>query len=71
MKDEHSWIPVPPPGPNRLRRLLENLDEPVSKLEQNILYVEGYERGKAEATNNYRKMMAAMAAIYQLDYDDE
>ncbi len=70
MNDDHSWIPVPPPGPDRLRKLLENLDEPISKLEQNILYIEGYERGKAEATNKYRKMMSAMAAIYQINESD-
>ena len=68
MNDE-SWIPVPK-GPNRLRQLLENAGEPVEKLTSHPIFLEGYNAGKAEATNNYRKMMTAMAAIYQINGDD-
>ena len=67
--DDQTWIPVPK-GPNRLRQLLENAGEPVEKLTSHPIFLEGYNAGKAEATNNYRKMMAAMAAIYQLDVEE-
>jgi len=71
MRDDHtSWIPVPPSGPGRIRALLANLDEDPKKLDSHPLYREGYLDGKTEATRNYKKMMAAMAAIYQLDVEE-
>jgi hypothetical protein len=67
--DDQTWIPVPK-GPNRLRQLLENAGEPVEKLTSHPIFLEGYDAGKAEATKNYKKMMAAMATIYQLDVEE-
>ena len=67
--DDQTWIPVPK-GPNRLRQLLENAGEPVEKLTSHPIFLEGYHAGKAESTRKYRKMMAAMAAIYQLDVEE-
>jgi hypothetical protein len=64
--DDHSWIPIPPPGSGRLRRLLENLDEPIEKLTNHHLYKEGFEDGYQQAQENHRKLVSALSEVYQI-----
>jgi hypothetical protein len=65
---ENSWIPIPPPGAGRLRRLLENLDEDTSKLTTHHLYKEGYDDGylvgKLEAEEASKCLVRALTKLY-------
>jgi hypothetical protein len=69
MKDE-SWIPIPPPGAGRLRRLLQNLDEPAEKLTNHHLYKEGFEDGYRQAQDNHKKLLTALSVVYRINESD-
>ena len=68
---KNSWMPVPPEGPNRLRRLLEQLEEDSNKLTEHPIYKEGYEDGYKTAQFEARCVVRALTKLYEDTSDSE
>lgn len=58
--------PFPLGGRGSLRKMLEEMDADEQELKTNPLYKEGYNDGYAAAEENYKKLHAALSAVYNI-----
>jgi len=62
--------PFPPGGRGSLRKMLADINADEQELKSNPLYKEGYDDGYAAAQENYKKLLTALSAVYNIGEDD-